>query len=255
MQSINRLIKRIKRSKTSLRYQFKWSPFGGGSFGLQSKIGLQWHGMKNLIFNQNIHNPVQNGWDTHQRLAIICAFSLVFNEIALPLLIPPSPFSMLSMLDCPIDFVAATTLKWGGGVKENKDVRDWKILFNKHSVSTLFARDCRLKIGQKECNLNVCLLTGPKVYSHLVYTVLTAVEFIREVCTVLFTITNPLLVNTLLSINTSEVMRSTCVVPCMAIFISLFGMSCWSLFQVSLTCFLTLQFLIQNNSMYCNEVS
>ena len=57
-------------------------------------------------------------------LAIICAFSLVFNEIALPLLIPPSPFSMLSMLDHPIDFVAATTVKWGGGVKENKDVRD-----------------------------------------------------------------------------------------------------------------------------------
>ena len=57
--------------------------------------------------------------------------------------IPLSPFLMLSILDCPIDFVAATTLKWGGGVKENKDVRDRKIHFNKHSVSTLFARDCR----------------------------------------------------------------------------------------------------------------
>ena len=49
---------------------------------------------------------------------------------------------MLSKLDCPIDFLAATTLKWGGGVKENKDVRDQKILFNKHSVSTLLAREC-----------------------------------------------------------------------------------------------------------------
>ena len=47
------------------------------------------------------------------------------------------------MLDCPIDFATATTLKWRGGVKENKDVRDRKILFNKRSVSTLFARDCR----------------------------------------------------------------------------------------------------------------
>ena len=47
------------------------------------------------------------------------------------------------MLDCPIDFVAATTLEWGGGVKEHKDVRDRNILFSKHSVSTLFARDCR----------------------------------------------------------------------------------------------------------------
>ena len=37
--------------------------------------------------------------------------------------IPPSPFSLLSMLDCLIDVVATTTLKWGGGVKENKDVQ------------------------------------------------------------------------------------------------------------------------------------
>ena len=49
---------------------------------------------------------------------------------------------MLSMLDCPIDFVATTTLKRGGGVKENKDVRDRKILFNKHSLSTVFVQDC-----------------------------------------------------------------------------------------------------------------
>ena len=48
---------------------------------------------------------------------------------------------MLSMLECPIDFAATATLKWGGGVKENKDVRDRKILFNKRIVSTLFARD------------------------------------------------------------------------------------------------------------------
>ena len=61
------------------------------------------------------YDPVQNGWDTHKKLAIICAFSLVFNEIACILLIPPSPFSVLSILDCPIDFVAATTLKWEEG--------------------------------------------------------------------------------------------------------------------------------------------
>ena len=47
------------------------------------------------------------------------------------------------MLDCPIDSVATTTLEWAGGVKENKDVRHRKIRFNKHSVSTVFARDCR----------------------------------------------------------------------------------------------------------------
>ena len=58
----------------------------------------------------------------HKKLAIICAMKLHW---ILP--IPPSPFSMLSMLDCPVDFVATATLKWGGGVKENKDVWDRKI--------------------------------------------------------------------------------------------------------------------------------
>ena len=88
----------------------------------------------------SICNSVQNGWDTHQKLAIICAFPLVFQEIALNPIYSPSPLSMLSMQDCPIDFAARTTLKWGGGVKENKDVQDWKK--PKHSVSTLFAQEC-----------------------------------------------------------------------------------------------------------------
>ena len=42
-------------------------------------------------------------------------------------------------------------------VTENKDVRDRKILFNKHSVSTLFARDCRWLLedaGTPETELN-----------------------------------------------------------------------------------------------------
>ena len=69
-------------------------------------------------------------------------FSLVFIVIALHPINSPLPFSTLSMLDCPIDFMAATTLKWGGEVNENKDVRDWKFIFNKHNVSTLFAWDC-----------------------------------------------------------------------------------------------------------------
>ena len=34
-------------------------------------------------FDKIIHNPVQNGWDTHTKLAIISAFFLVFNEITL----------------------------------------------------------------------------------------------------------------------------------------------------------------------------
>ena len=55
-----------------------------------------------------------------QKLAIIYAFPLVFNEIALNPIDSPSHFSKLSMLDCPIDFVAATTLKWGGGKRKQR---------------------------------------------------------------------------------------------------------------------------------------
>ena len=70
--------------------------------------------MEHILLN---YNPVQNGRDTHKKLAIICAFpSFSMREIfALQPIVPPSPFSMLSMLDCPIDFVATTTLKWGEG--------------------------------------------------------------------------------------------------------------------------------------------
>ena len=62
-----------------------------------------------------IYNPMQNGWDAHKKLAINCAFSLIFNATALNPIDSPSLYSMLSMLDYPIDFVTATTLKWGGG--------------------------------------------------------------------------------------------------------------------------------------------
>ena len=50
------------------------------------------------------YKPVQNGWDTH-----FPSFSMKLHCILL--IPPPAPFSLLSMLDCPIDFVAATTLK------------------------------------------------------------------------------------------------------------------------------------------------
>ena len=33
---------------------------------------------------------------------------------------------MLSMQDFPVEFAAVTTLKWGGGEKESKDVRNEK---------------------------------------------------------------------------------------------------------------------------------
>ena len=41
------------------------------------------------------NNPVQNGRDTHQQSAIICAFSLVFNEIALNPI--DSPFALFNV--------------------------------------------------------------------------------------------------------------------------------------------------------------
>ena len=54
--------KSIEQSKPSLRYQSEWSASGGGSFGLQSKIGLRWNGMNNIsnfriqIGNNNNNN-------------------------------------------------------------------------------------------------------------------------------------------------------------------------------------------------------
>ena len=41
--------------------------------------------LTNIAWESLTHSdsPVQNGWHSHKKLAIICAFSLVFNEIAL----------------------------------------------------------------------------------------------------------------------------------------------------------------------------
>ena len=54
MWLINWWIKWNEQCKTSLRYRSKQSASGGGSFGLQSKIKLQWNGMKNQIFDQRL---------------------------------------------------------------------------------------------------------------------------------------------------------------------------------------------------------
>ena len=88
------------------------------------------------------YDPVQNGPDTHQKLAIICAFSLGFNEIALDPIDSPVPLFNVEYVRLSDRFCGRNNIEMGGGVKENKDVRDQKTLFNKHSVSTLFARDC-----------------------------------------------------------------------------------------------------------------
>ena len=100
----------------------------------------------NKQYWQKNYNPMQNGWDTHQNLAIICAISLVFNDIAFPLF-------NVEYVRLSNRFCGHSNIEMGRRVKENKDVWDWNILFNKHSVSTLFnkhsvstlfARDCRL---------------------------------------------------------------------------------------------------------------
>ena len=81
------------------------------------------------------------------------------------LLIPPSPFSMLSMLDCPIDFVATTTLKWGGGVQENKDVQDSLIstmsqLF-KHGIVVIWTSSYISNFGDQAMQRSVVYLLAP----------------------------------------------------------------------------------------------
>ena len=70
-------------------------------------------------------------------------FSLIFNEIALQPIVPPLPLFNVEYVRLSDRFCGHNDIEMGGEVKENKDVRDRKILFNKHSVSTLFARDCR----------------------------------------------------------------------------------------------------------------
>ena len=91
---------------------------------------------------QSIYNPVQNGWDTHKHFAIICDFPLIFNEIALNPIDSPLPLFSVEYVRLSNRFCGHNNIEMGGGLKENKDVRDQKILFNKHSVATLFARDC-----------------------------------------------------------------------------------------------------------------
>ena len=51
--------------------------------------------------------------------------------------ISPSPFSMLSMQDFPVDFAAVTTLKWGEGEKKTKMSENEK-RFEIDTVSQLF---------------------------------------------------------------------------------------------------------------------
>ena len=70
-------------------------------------------------------------------------FSFVFNEIALHPIDSPLPFSMLSMLHCPIDFAATTTLQWERERKKEKEkMSDTQQSSLISSVSTLFAWDC-----------------------------------------------------------------------------------------------------------------
>ena len=100
--------------------------------------------LHSLFLARKDNNPVQNGWDTHQKLAIICAFFPLFNEIALNSINSPLPLFDVEYVRLSNRFRGQNNIKMGGGVKENKDVdRDWKSIFNKHSVSTLFARDWR----------------------------------------------------------------------------------------------------------------
>ena len=50
---------------------------------------------------------------------------------------------MLSMQDFTVDFAAVTTLKWGGGEKKTKMSENENFFGgNRHSVLTLFAKDC-----------------------------------------------------------------------------------------------------------------
>ena len=56
---------------------------------------------------------------------------------------------MLSMQDFPVDFAAVTTLKWGKEEKKTKMSENQKKIWNRHSVSTLFARGCSIVQGIK----------------------------------------------------------------------------------------------------------
>ena len=64
--------------------------------------------------------------ETHQKLAIIRAFSLVFNEIALHPIDSPLPLFNVEYVRLSDRCCGRNNIEKGRGVKENKDVRDRK---------------------------------------------------------------------------------------------------------------------------------
>ena len=90
----------------------------------------------------HLDNPVQNGWDAHPKLATISDLILVFNEIALNPVDFPLPLLNVEYARFSSRFCGRDNIEMGGRGKENKDVQEWKKIWNRYSVSTLFARDC-----------------------------------------------------------------------------------------------------------------
>ena len=63
-----------------------------------------------------IHNykyPMQNGWDTHKKIAIICGFSHVFNEIALNPIYFPLPLLSVEYVRLSNRFCGRNNIEMG----------------------------------------------------------------------------------------------------------------------------------------------
>ena len=61
-------------------------------------------------------------------------------------------------------------IEMGGGEKESKDVREWKKLWNRHSVSTIFARDCSARpASQPVYSTYVCIYLSVSFCLHYLH--------------------------------------------------------------------------------------
>ena len=71
--------------------------------------------LHSLFLARKDNNPVQNGWDTHQKLAIICAFFPLFNEIALNSIDSPLPLFDVEYVRLSNRFCGQNNIKMGEG--------------------------------------------------------------------------------------------------------------------------------------------
>ena len=89
-----------------------------------------------LLQNNRSISRAKYCWDTHQKSAIICAFSLVFNEIALNPIDSSLPLFSVEYVRLSDRFCCRNNVEMGGRGKRKQRCPRPKILFNKQCLDS-----------------------------------------------------------------------------------------------------------------------